>query len=104
MVNYVTKNKTEFAEYLSHRTKGKADEEKLRDSDEAKKNQKRIDELEIIIKKIYEDNLVGKLALERFNRLFADYEAEQDALNARVEELAPLTRNAPRSSRTRMNS
>jgi hypothetical protein len=41
---------------------------------------KRIDELDAIIKRIYEDHVVGKLSDERFVKLLATYEGEQKDL------------------------
>ena len=44
--------------------------------------EKRIAELDIIFKRIYEDNISGKLTDERFIKLSRDYELEQDNLKA----------------------
>lgn len=41
------------------------------------KDKKRIAELDTIIKKLYESFAVGRITDERFDRLLADYEAEQ---------------------------
>ena len=41
---------------------------------------KRIDELDRLIARIYEDNLNGKLSDERYNRMAAGYEREQREL------------------------
>ena len=49
--------------------------------------QKRADELEKLICKIYEDNVLGKLPDTRYEALDAQYAKEQDALNAEIEEL-----------------
>ncbi len=49
--------------------------------------QKRADELEKLICKIYEDNVLGKLPDTRYEALDAQYTKEQDALNAEIEEL-----------------
>ena len=43
-------------------------------------NKKRISELDGIFKRIYEDNISGKLSDERFAKLSADYEREQKQL------------------------
>ena len=49
--------------------------------------QKRVEELEKLICKIYEDNALGKLPDARYEALDAQYAKEQDALNAEIEEL-----------------
>lgn len=50
--------------------------------------QSRIVELDHVIKKLYEDNVVGKLSDERFIKLSAEYEAEQRLLNESMHTLA----------------
>jgi Fe2+ transport system protein B len=45
------------------------------------KAERRIAELDKIIKRIYEDNINGRLSDERFDKLLKDYEAEQRELN-----------------------
>ena len=50
-----------------------------------RKAEKRIDELDGIIKRLYEDNLTGKLTDERFIKLSRDYEAEQNDLKTSIE-------------------
>ena len=49
--------------------------------------QKRAEELEKLICKIYEDNALGKLPDARYEALDAQYAKEQDALNAEIVEL-----------------
>ena len=51
------------------------------------KEKKRISELDTIIKKLYESFAVGRITGERFDRLLAEYEAEQKALTASVSEM-----------------
>lgn len=41
-------------------------------------------ELDMIIKRIYEDNATGRLTNERFDKMYADYEAEQSSLKATI--------------------
>ena len=51
------------------------------------KDRKRRDELDRIIKKLYESFAVGRISAERFDSLLADYEAEQKELDASVAEV-----------------
>ena len=51
------------------------------------KEEKRISELDTIIKKLYESFAVGRITGERFDSLLAEYEAEQKALTASVSEM-----------------
>lgn len=50
------------------------------------KNRRRVDELDTIIKKLYESFAVGRISEERFDGLLKDYEAEQKELTAAVTE------------------
>ena len=50
-------------------------------------NQKRSDELDVLIRKIYEDNVSGKLSDKRFEKLSAEYEQEQSDLEQSIEAL-----------------
>ena len=49
------------------------------------KLQRRVTELDAIIKRIYEDNISGRLSNERFDKMLNDYESEQSAINPKVE-------------------
>ncbi len=46
---------------------------------------RRIQELDKLIERIYEDNVLGNITDERFSRMSANYEAEQELLIAIVE-------------------
>ena len=50
------------------------------------KNRKRADELDVIIKKLYESFAVGRISDERFDSLLAEYEAEQKNLRSEIAE------------------
>lgn len=49
--------------------------------------QKRLDELETLLCKIYEDNILGKLSDKRYQILEAQYTKEQEALEAEIDSL-----------------
>lgn len=55
--------------------------------EQVKKIEKRIHELDFIIKKTYENNLTGKISDERFSILSSDYEKEQSELKEKQTEL-----------------
>ena len=83
---YAVANKDEFLEKVRAASQ-------IRQQDAAKdakrklnKDRKRRDELDGIIKKLYESYAVGRISAERFDSLLADYEAEQKALEASVAE------------------
>lgn len=47
----------------------------------------RIAKLDMLIQKIYEDNVEGKISDERFAKMSASYEVEQKQLESRTAEL-----------------
>ena len=51
------------------------------------KARRRIDELDALVKRIYEDNVTGKISDERFAKLLSDYEAEQKSLAEQADAL-----------------
>ncbi len=51
------------------------------------KAQERIEEIDRLFKRIYEDNVSGRLSEERYAKLSADYEAEQKDLQNKVFDL-----------------
>ena len=63
----------------------------LRDSKrELEQAQARIRKLDEIIRRLYEDNIEGKITDERFGRMSASYEEEQHTLKSRMAELKAL--------------
>lgn len=60
----------------------------MRDSNrELTQARERIGKLDVIVQRLYEDNIEGKISDERFARMSATYEAEQKQLESRVSEL-----------------
>ena len=49
------------------------------------RNQKRLHELDMLIRKIYEDNVIGRLSDRLFQSMLTDYENEQNELNKIIE-------------------
>lgn len=76
--------------YMKCKTTKKSTEE-LQDHRESKKEfeqaQSRISKLDTIIQRLYEDNIEGNIRDERFMKMSATYEAEQNQLTQRVAEL-----------------
>lgn len=80
-------NESEFVAMVE-KTCQKATEQELRSAKiELEKSKARVTELDLIIKKIYEDNATGRLTNERFDKMYADYEAEQKGLKETVTRL-----------------
>ena len=59
-----------------------------RKKDTLSQAEKRIAELDLIYKRIYEDNITRNLTDERFIKLSRDYELEQDNLKGYIQNIA----------------
>ena len=77
--------------HLLHRLKtetaGLLDKRERQAEKECAQMSSRIDELEIIIGKLYEDNALGRISPDRFQRLLGNYEAEQKELQNKRDSL-----------------
>ena len=75
----------------------KSNNNHLSDLKKAKKtlagNEKRIAELDRLFKRLYEDNVAGKISDTRFDQMSKDYEAEQEQLRKQTAELAVFISN-----------
>lgn len=87
LVNFTKENKDEFISLINQ----KAEKElgnKLKDSKaRLETSLQRYNKLDDIIKKLYEDNVEGKLTDDRFKKLSTDYENEQKELKNTINEL-----------------
>ena len=80
----------EFVEMVTKKTRSELDKS-MRDSRrESEQAQARIAKLDEIIQRLYEDNIEGKISDERFAKMTANYEAEQQVLEKRVMELKSI--------------
>ncbi|MGI6717362.1 MAG: DUF4368 domain-containing protein [Eubacteriales bacterium] len=80
----------EFVEMVTKKTRSELDKS-MRDSRrESEQAQARIAKLDEIIQRLYEDNIEGKISDERFTKMTANYEAEQQTLEKRVTELKSI--------------
>ena len=77
----------EFISLVSSQSRQET-EKALRDAKkEFDSSKARVNKLDSIIQKLYEDNLDGKISDDRFKKLTDSYELEQTTLNSRVAEL-----------------
>ena len=84
---YVIEHESEFIEKVRSATELQQENEAKAQKKRLSREQKRINELNTLIKKIYEDNVNGKLSDKRFEMLLADYETEQNELELSVDAL-----------------
>lgn len=83
---YAISNKAEFIQRVKEASRVKQLEEAKDIQKQLRKNQKRYDELDGIIKKLYESYATGKIPEQRFEMLFNDYDSEQRQLKITIEQ------------------
>ena len=83
--DYAVENEKEFREQICSLSTEQQGETTIRLKKRISKTQKRINEVNRLIKKLYEDNISGKLNDKRFNAMLSDYEAELDSLEEEME-------------------
>lgn len=84
---YAREHESEFVSLVAKQSEKELNrqlKDSRREMDQAKT---RINKLDVIMQKLYEDNLDGKISDERFSRMSAMYDDEQMTLSHRVEEL-----------------
>lgn len=86
-IQYVTQYEDDFVQRAADQSLRERDKELAQKKDTLAQSQKRIADLDVIIKRLYEDNISGKLSDERFIKLSRDYELEQTNLTNLVEHL-----------------
>ncbi|MDR3271595.1 MAG: DUF4368 domain-containing protein [Peptococcaceae bacterium] len=84
---YARENEAEFAEKLREASTVKQADAAKENKRKLAKNERRIAELDILFRKVYEDNAIGKLSDDRFTVMSRDYEREQADLREQDIEL-----------------
>ena len=83
----VREREQEFVEAYYGEAERKANRKQEATKAEQRKTEERIEEIDGIIKRLYEDNLSGKITEERFSILAKDYESEQSELKEKAKRL-----------------
>lgn len=86
-IQYVTEHEAEFIQEAADHSLRDRDAEFARKREAHAKAEQRIAELDRIISRLYEDNVMGKLSDERFVKMSHDYELEQSNLKSMAEVL-----------------
>lgn len=84
---YVRHYEEQFAREIRDQSQADRQKEIAAGKRELKAVEKRIAELDVLFKRLYEDNVSGRITDERFASLSADYETEQAEKRARAEAL-----------------
>ena len=100
VTHFARKKERQFAEYIQQKNSAQLRREISRLQKELDAGKKRCGELSALFKRLYEDNVLGRVTNEQFRMLSADYNAEQKALEeaiprmeARLEELRASVAN-----------
>lgn len=83
---YVTENETEFIRSVEELAGIQQNNETKKIKSELTKANKRITELNTLIKKLYESYALGKIPDEHYDRLLSEYDTEQKQLQGQVKE------------------
>ena len=92
-------DKDRYIEYLMHLSEQEWNGERASYQKEAASCQKRMSDLEAILKKLYEDRVFGLISDERYLSMSADYEAETVRVKDRYYELQTLLDGFSKQSR-----
>ena len=84
VVSFAAKSKDEFVKLVMDTDMRQRNRDLVKRKRQLADSEKRIAELDTIFKRLYEDNISGKLSDDRFRKLSADYEMEQHNLNTQA--------------------
>ena len=87
IINWIAEDRDGFEKYVEGLSAVENEKSRSESKTELEAAIKRIDELNIIIKKLYENQALGVISRERYKILVSDYEAESTALDERVRQL-----------------
>lgn len=84
---YARNNTKEFTDYISKKTSSQYRKELNAKTAELSKAEKRIIELKSLFKRLYEDNVLGRISDEQYRMLSLDYNDEQKELEQSIPDL-----------------
>ena len=94
VTSYVKEHEQEFIETANECSAKAVQKTLTQQRKELDKAQNRINELNILFRKLYEDNALGKLSDEQFAFLTSGYDEEKKTLTRRIAELSQEIDNA----------
>lgn len=100
VISFAHFNEEAFAEMLMDGRKKALEAKQASTKRTLSRQERRIAELDTIIRKLYEDNVCGKLTDERFTKLSAGYEQEQTELFKRCAVSLQRRRSTPAMRRS----
>ena len=87
MTKKIIENEDEFAEQLQAAWESQNTHASSESKKELHSVQKRVDELDALIRSLYENSVLGKIPERQYQRLMAQYDEEQTVCEARIAEL-----------------
>lgn len=87
---FAREHEDEFLEMVTKKSLAELNKSQREGKRELEQAMQRISKLDKIIQRLYEDNVEGKISDERFAKMSSNYEAEQEQLEARINELKDL--------------
>lgn len=87
VLTYVNNNERKFITAMSKNGERNAKAALAQNETELQAAEKRISELNVLFRKSYEDNVLGKISDEQFSFLTEDFDEEKAALEKRIDEL-----------------
>jgi DNA invertase Pin-like site-specific DNA recombinase len=97
--NLAAADKELYIAYLTNLSEQERNGEQASYQKEAERCQQRMSELDVILKRLYEDNIFGKISDERYTSMSSDYEAELKNLKDRNYELQGLLTDSDKQNR-----
>ena len=84
---FAREHETEFIQMVERKTRRQGEDAVRNGEKEYNEARARIDEIDQIINQLYEDKVGGRLSPERFSRMLAQFETEQEGLRSKCETL-----------------
>lgn len=87
IIKWIAEDKDGFVKHVEELSASESEKSRIKSRTELEEAIKRIEELNIIIKKLYEDQALGVISAERYKIFVSDYEAEATTLEDKVRKL-----------------
>ena len=87
VLNYVKENESDFINTMSEHGERESQKVLVENQKELNQSKSRIQELNVIFRKLYEDNALGKISDQQFSMLTSEFDEEKITLTKRVEAL-----------------
>ncbi len=88
VMSYVQLHEQEFIQFANEHNAQAVQKNLTMQRKELNKAQNRIDELNVLFRKLYEDNALGKLSDEQFSFLTSGYDEEKESLSHKIADLS----------------